>query len=743
VTEPAADRPGTGELLVEVLLPLALPGTLTYRVPPELASRIRIGQRIIVPLGSRRATGYVAAVGGASASVDRARIRDVAAVVEDQPSLGEELIGFLLEAARYYLAPPGEALRVALPRVADQAARRVCVLRAGSAPAVGQRLGARQQVLLAALAERGELPLAEARRSLGVTAAMVRALAGRGWVVQEERAATDPFGELRGVAADEPPAPTAAQRAAIDAIVSATGSAGYRGFLLYGVTASGKTEVYLRCAAEVLRAGRACLVLVPEIALTPQLVRRFRARLGEAVGVVHSALPAAERRRTWAAMRDGRIRVAIGARSALFAPLVDLALVVVDEEHDGSFKQADRFRYHARDLAMLRARRAGAVVVLGSATPSLESYRNAHTGKLTLLRLPERATPRPLPTVRISDLRVRARCHARHPFLSLELAEALERTLARGEQSILFLNRRGFAPAAVCPACGKFVECPSCGVALAYHRIRDALLCHYCGFQRAVPPFCEACRAEALDLRGLGTERVVVAVQELFPAARVGRLDSDVAPGAASERILERLRNRELDVLVGTQMVTKGHDLPAVTLVGILRADMGLHVVDFRAAERTFQLLTQVAGRAGRGTAPGQVVLQTYLPDHYAITAAARQDFEAFVRAELPFRRELGYPPFGFLALVRGEGREEEAVRRTLETLARELGPAAEAAGAELLGPCPAPIPRLRGAYRWQLLVRGATRRAVRAVAALAAARAERLRGGLRLIVDIDPLHLS
>ena len=732
------------ELRVEVLLPLALPGTLTYRVPAELAPRIRVGQKIAVPLGTRRATGYVAEIhAGARGPGDDLRLRDVAAILDDVPPLGEELLGFLREAARYYFTPPGEALRAALPRVAERAAQRIKVVRRGAATGADVRLGPRQRALLAALDAEGEMTLAGAQREHGVAGAAVHALAGRGLVVIDEREENDPFAGVEPGSRDLPPEPNEAQQRAIAAVIGATQAGGYRGFLLHGVTASGKTEVYLRCAAEVLATGRSCLVLVPEIALTPQLVQRFRARLGEGVAVLHSALPDAERRRAWSAMRDGRIRVVVGARSALFAPLGELALVVVDEEHDPSFKQAERFRYHARDLAMLRAQRARAVVVLGSATPSLESYRNAHTGKLELLQLPERATPRPLPEVRVCDLRVRGRRHRQHPFLTLELVEELQRTVARGDQAILFLNRRGFAPAAVCSACGAILQCPACGVALAYHRARDALLCHYCGFQRDVPPRCEACHEGPLDLRGLGTERVVVAVQEIVPAARVGRLDSDIAPGAASERVLERLRRREINVLVGTQMVTKGHDFPAVTLVGILRADMGLQVADFRAAERTFQLLTQVAGRAGRGDTPGLVLLQTYLPDHYAIAAAARQDYEAFVRAELPFRRELGYPPFGHLALVRGEGPDEGLVIAAMEALARDLAPIAEQAGATLLGPCPAPLARLRGAYRRHLLIKAGTRRAVRSTAERAAAWAERSRRGVHVLLDIDPIHLA
>lgn len=729
--------------LAEVILPLALPGTLTYRVPEALIGEATVGARVTVPLGSRRAVGFIAALRrGPPPAAAAGRLRDVAALAREVRPLEAAFVRFLTEAARYYFAPPGEALRAAFPRTAEGAPPCRRFVLAGRNREEGERLGSRQGALLEALRERGEMTQAEAARRYGVAGASLRAMAARGLVRLESRQADEAFPPGEETGGSEAPDPTPAQRRAIAAIQAAVDAGRYRSFLLHGVTASGKTEVYLRCAAEVLRAGRACLVLVPEIALTPQLVERFRGRLGTGVVVVHSALGTTERRRAWAALQAGRARVVIGARSALFAPVRNLALLVVDEEHDPSFKQAEGFRYNARDLALLRAREAGAVVVLGSATPSLESFRNAHTGKLELLELTERATPRALPEVRVCDLRRRGRCHPRHPFLSLELVDALDETLRRGEQAILFLNRRGFAPVAVCSSCGAFGACPACGVALAYHKAREALLCHYCNFQRAVPERCEACGGPSLDLRGLGTERVVAAVQELFPAARVGRLDSDVAPGTAGEQVLARLRAHALDVLVGTQMVTKGHDFPGVTLVGILRADLGLQVFDFRAAERTFQLLTQVAGRAGRGREAGRVVLQTFLPDHYAIATAAAHDYAGFLRAELPVRRELGYPPFGTLALLRAEGRSEGRVVEAMEGLANTLRPAAAAANVDLLGPAPAPLPRLRGAYRYHLLLKGAARRAVREVAARAAAWAERPPQGVRVILDIDPVHL-
>jgi primosomal protein N' (replication factor Y) len=720
----------------------AVPTTLSYGVPRALAGRLRPGTAVRVPLGRRSVVGWIAREGPAADASSRTGLRSIEAVLGDDEAIDPADMAFLLDAADYYLAPPGEVLRAARPPVARGGTDEIDVLASVAPPGAGRRPGPRQRAFLEALAERGEIAASEARGTFGLGAAAIRSLESRGFVVRRRRAAVDPEAAVEAPQAG--PEPNADQAAAAGAVIEAIREGRYRGFLLHGVTGSGKTEVYLRCAAEALGRGRSCLLLVPEIALTPQLVARVRGRLGERVAVVHSGLPDGRRRREWAAMRAGRIRVAVGARSALFSPLRDPGLVIVDEEHDPSYKQAERFRYHARDLAILRARHHDAVVLLGSATPSLESYRNARTGKLALLRLPERATTMPLAGVATIDLRGRTDRHPEYPFLSCSLVEALAQTLEREEQAILFLNRRGFAPAAVCEACGVSVDCGSCGVPLAYHRARRALLCHYCGFHRAPPERCEACGVGTLDLKGLGAEQVAAAVQALFPSGRVARLDSDVVEhrGAAAD-IVDRLHRREIDVLVGTQMVAKGHDLPGVTLVGIVRADLGLQTADFRAAERTFQLLTQVAGRAGRGDRPGRVLLQSFLPDHYAILAARNQDYDAFVRAELPARRELGYPPFGHLALVHGDAPDEAAIERAMTEIHERIGPAASAAGAELLGPCPAPLPRLRGRYRYQLIVKAPERASVRRVLEAAREAIRRTRGPVRLGIDVDPVHLT
>jgi primosomal protein N' (replication factor Y) len=535
------------------------------------------------------------------------------------------------------------------------------------------------------------------------------------------------------------------QRRAVVALEGELGQDRYRGFLLHGVTGSGKTEVYLRAIEQVTRLGKGALVLVPEIALTPQLVRRYRARFGDAVAIWHSGLTDRERYDQWQLLLSGHVRVAVGVRSAVFAPVRDLGIVVVDEEHDGSFKQERGFAYQARDLALLRASRARAIAVLGSATPSLETHHNAAIGKLERLELRARVTDLPLPRVEVVDRTRHRGGPGGQQLISGPLHEAVGETLKRGEQAILFLNRRGFAPTMICTSCGEVQRCDDCAVSLTFHRRPPGLVCHYCAARRPVPERCPACAEPELSPVGAGTQKAEQVLAGLFPEARVARLDRDVAAGRSIEAVLERLRRGEVDILVGTQMVTKGHDFPRVTLVGVLNADVGLHMPDFRAAERTFQLLTQVAGRAGRSELGGRALIQTYSPSHPAVRLAAAHDFDAFAASESSEREELGYPPFGRLAAVRlngtDPGRVDRAARELLVRLREEQAILSDRS-VTLLGPAPAPIPVVQGRHRWRIMLRARRQDRIRRLLSAIVPTVESPPAGVRLRVDVDPVSM-
>jgi primosomal protein N' (replication factor Y) len=538
--------------------------------------------------------------------------------------------------------------------------------------------------------------------------------------VEERLRQLDPF-DTGAVAPALPQQPTADQQAALVALRARVDARRFHAALLHGVTGSGKTEVYLQLIAHARARGAGAIVLVPEISLTPQLADRFRARFGDAVAVLHSGLTPRQRLDVWEHIRAGRCPIVIGARSALFAPIGDLGVIVVDEEHDPSFKQEEGVRYNARDVALVRAREVGACVVLGSATPSLETYEHARSGRYEWLSLRSRPTPRPLPEVEVLSLAQ----HRPHPetLLTARLRDALVTTVEAGEQAILFLNRRGYTTTLVCGSCGAFQQCPDCSApSLTYHLHRNRMMCHLCGHIEAAPDRCRRCGAEELLHGGAGTERVELALARELPHIRLLRLDRDTSRGRRLLDVLASFRAGEADVLVGTQMLSKGHDFPGVTLVGILQGDHGLGLPDPRAAERTFQLLTQVAGRAGRGDRPGRVVVQAYAVEHPAIVHASRHDFEGFAAEELARRRAMHNPPFGHLALARVVGAERGRVEQRAHELARRARGLAAGAGAtgddavSVLGPVPSPIERINRRTRWQVLLRSPVRGPLRRV---------------------------
>lgn len=747
--------------LAHVALPVPMPRAYSYEVPSRLSERALPGARVLCTLGSRRVVGVVLAIDDGDPPE---KVKPLLDVLDEVPVLPDELLAFLRDLSSYYLAPIGEVMRLALPpmdRAAAQAlqdslfdtkkgvsARRVQTVvptdRAqpeGAAPLRGQA-----EAILAHVRAVGEVPLAKLGERWKNARAAVKRLAEAGLVsMGSQEAERDPF---FGTPAerDVPPELNEAQRDAVAAIEEALAAATPVTAAVHGVTGSGKTEVYLRAIVAARARGKGSIVLVPEIALTPQLVSRFRARFGDDVAVLHSGLTSRERFDMWRRLRSGELDVAIGARSALFAPVRDLGLVVVDEEHDPSFKQEEGVRYHARDMAILRAHRVGGVCVLGSATPSLETENLARSGKATKIVLPERARAQPMPKVEIIDLRRIGPGPTGDKRISLPLHRALEATLAQREQAILFLNRRGFAPAVRCEACGELCSCPSCSVALTFHKVRGGTLrCHYCDFESPLPERCAKCGCEAIALEGLGTEKLEETLKAAFPEARVARLDRDVASGRTVEAVLTRMRAREVDILVGTQMVTKGHDLPFVTLVGVINADAALSIPDFRAAERAFHLLVQVAGRAGRGDVPGRVLVQTYTPEHPAIVFATRHDVPAFLEHELRDRRELGYPPFSRVVLVRIDDPEESRAREAcamLAEVARRAASAEAPARVHVLGPSAAPLFRLRERFRFRIMLRSADRAALRrTLLAVERARANVART-TRTGIDVDPVQL-
>jgi primosomal protein N' (replication factor Y) len=614
--------------------------------------------------------------------------------------------------------------------------RRVALLRE-----VAGKLNANQKTLIDTLAASGGRLPVEMLSGLGLPKSTLAGLVRRKLVEIVEEAA--PFSLSGMTLRPEDFSLSAEQRAVLKHIDAAVASKKFSVSLIHGVTGSGKTAVYLAALQAVLEAGRSAILLVPEIGLTPAAAARLQATFGEQAAILHSGLTAGERAGQWHRIRRGEARIVVGTRSAVFAPVANLALIVVDEEQDPSYKQEETPRYHGRDVAIVRAQQAGAAVVLGSATPALETYYNAQRGKYALLELRERVEQRPLPEVQVVDMRAEFRETGEDQLFSRKLVEEIRERLERGEQAMILLNRRGYSAVVLCRVCGETVECQNCAIALTHHKGRNRLLCHYCGYQQLVPDACPKCASEYVQFLGTGSEKLEERIHGAFPQARVGRLDRDTVRGRGDfERVLNALDAGELDLLVGTQMIAKGHDIHGVTLVGVVGADFALGFPDFRAAERTFQLLTQVAGRAGRGTMPGRVVLQTYHPEHYAIQFAARHDYAGFYEKELRYRKWMHYPPFTAVAnvLIRSEKLEEAlghagAIGRWFEKR--------KAPGLRVLGPSAAPLSRLKRDYRYHFVLKAESRERLNAtLRALQQRLAEQKIPPRNVVVDVDALSL-
>ncbi|MBN8550145.1 MAG: primosomal protein N' [Deltaproteobacteria bacterium] len=749
----AAEKTSTAPVLVNVVIP-PLESPLTYELPEALRGSIEIGYRVEVPLGRRRAFGYVVSTQSADERpADTNSDFKIKSVLED----GEHLrcfdplqLEFFTWIADYYGDSLSNVIDVAIPPAVPPKFERFVKLSGTAAPKL---TGKAQAEVLKILSEQKEpLDLATLSRRVKGCARVLKGLEEKGLVqilseeLVDHHVSSEAIPQWAKSAVDL----NAEQQRALHDIDAATRDKEFKAFILHGVTGSGKTEVYIEAIRQALERGQGALIIVPEIALTPQLIDRFRARLGNNLAVLHSALHKRSRWDSWRALLEGRCQVAIGARSGIFAPVPNLGLIVVDEEHESSYKQAEGLRYNARDLALVRAKLQNCSVVLGSATPSLESYLNAVKNKYTLISLPARHSSGSGLEISVVDLNRVKPWEMASRNISPQLAAALKDTLDRKEQSFLLYNRRGFASYLQCESCQATMDCPNCSVTLTFHKNQNSLQCHYCSLSLVVPEFCPSCRGSdgkssaPLVQRGAGTEKIFEELETLFPTARISRLDRDsVADNDAYRRILNSVRDGSTDILVGTQMIAKGHDLPGVTLVGIVDCDVGLHMPDFRAGERVFQLLTQASGRAGRGDKAGLVLLQTRVPNHPSIAKTCDKDFRGFAEIELENRKSLGYPPFSRILRIVISSPNQEFGSQYARHLRALLDSSVQQRELPLsvLGPTVAPIARIRALWRWHFLVKGTSPSHLNQVMRDVSTHAPKSTQ-VRLVFDMDPQDL-
>lgn len=719
-------------MYAQVLVPLPLP-PLTYAVPGDLC--LGPGSPVSVRVRNKTVAGIVTELVDKLPAAPKFQIREISGPSEDFPPLGKETLQMLKWAADYYHYPMGEVLRAFLP----------------PNPAPPKSLRFRLSAKGRAELEAGHVPRGKLQRELMARMlgdAMIEADAreraalrrlAEGALVEEFHIADD---ESSGLTAPriEPHALTARQGEAVSRLTASLDRGKFEPFLLQGITGSGKTEVYLRAAEHALRLGRSVLVVVPEIALTPQLVARFRSRLGESIALLHSGLSDGERSRQWHLLNRGKIKVCVGARSASLAPISGIGLIVVDEEHDSALKQEDHLKYNARDLAIVRAKNSSATIILGSATPSLESYHNCTTGRYQHILLPERPGGQPLPSVHVVDCSKTSM----EGSISSYLKNSINEALATQGQVMLLLNRRGYSSFLLCEGCGFVPECPNCSVSLTNYKGARQLRCHYCGHTAVAPSECERCKTPELKPGTLGTESLEEEIKTMFPSARSIRIDREsIERKGTLEKALASIAAREVDIVIGTQIIAKGHDFPNISLVGVVNADSSFHLPDFRASEKSFQLFTQMAGRAGRGDRPGFVVIQTYNPKHPSIVHATSHDFRSFAEEELRFRLEFGYPPFCRMARLvvtaSSPTEAETGATRLFESLSRlQVTPRVE-----IIGPAPAVLSKVQNRYRWNLLLRCEHAKPLHTLIDAANAHAEKLLSSrASLQVDVDPVSL-
>ena len=739
-------------LVATVVLPDKPHGPFDYVVPERMRSELQAGMRVRVPLGrgNRPVLAYcVRVANGASAEHRSRKLKEIQSLVDKTPLLSPAMLRLTEWMSEYYLCPWGQVLEGVIPAgVRQQAGTRavtyLSVPTSVAARLTQLKLPRKQAAALKTLAASTRpLTAAELATAANCTTGPIRELQRKGLVCAESRRVHRDYEAGPNVDRDRRLQLNPDQQTALTRVLDALNSGHSETILIFGVTGSGKTEVYMQAIEEVVAFGRQAIVLVPEISLTPQTVSRFRARF-EHVAVLHSHLSDVERHQQWREIASGRVQVVVGARSAVFAPTPQLGLIVIDEEHDASFKQDSLPRYHARDVARQRAAQENIPLVLGSATPSLESWQRACDGEHQLVELAKRILDRPLPHVGVIDLRSEYQSRSSRSAIIRPLHQAINAALRDGAQVILLLNRRGFSTSIQCPACGHVVKCPHCDIALTHHRQGERAICHYCDYQIDAPPICPECRFDGIRYGGFGTQRLEAEVRSRFPEASVLRMDSDTMQKPGShEQAFARFRAGEIDILVGTQMIAKGLDFPNVTLVGVINADTALHFPDFRAAERTFQLVTQVAGRTGRSERGGHVLVQSFSPEHPAIITAAQHGYRAFANIELPVRREYGYPPAASLLRVIIRGPSQLATEGFAESLSSQISKELVARGAavRLLGPAPAPIEKLRGKFRFHFLLLGPDI-VVLGQAARAATASIKPPDEVQWVIDVDPIDM-
>lgn len=727
------------ELIADIAVNAPLKNLFSYRVPESLQTTVQVGMRAKIPFGRRSGIGTILALRRGETE----GLKPFTELLDQEPLVPESLADLLRWAAEYYCHPVGQVVKNALPAdIGSDKARTAVVTEAyySCLKCEPQPRGTKQRQLLDFVAAGDGVSMTALRNHFDAPHASLKALVEQGYLHQsEQERIRDPF-HASDIPADRAPALTDEQKLCLDELIPTIRERVFQGFLLHGVTGSGKTEVYLHAVAECLAQQRQALILVPEISLTPQLVGRFRARFnhqGFKIAVLHSGLAAGERYDAWREICRDKIDIVIGARSAVFAPLRNPGLIIVDEEHDASYKQGEGFRYSARDLALVRGQKQKLAVLLGSATPSLASFYRSEQSLLKRLCLSKRIHAQALPTVALLDMRGKKQEGA----LDHELIEAIQASLEQREQVLLLLNRRGYAPFLLCGDCGTGFECPNCSISLTYHQKQHQLRCHYCDYHERAVEVCPNCQSLNITAPGAGTEKLEEELAELFPGTRIARMDRDsTSRKGAHERIVSAMMDGDIDILIGTQMIAKGHDFPGVGLVGVVNADSGLNLPDFRCAERAFSLLTQVAGRAGRSSGGGRVFIQTYNPEHYALQCAVQHDYLDFYQQELPFRQELGYPPCGSLVNLIFSANELKQVQSgsaRFATFVSSLG-----STVDVLGPSPCPLSRLRGKYRYQLLLKADKRSELRSVVARLDEGRGLLARTVALQIDIDPLEM-